>query len=91
MKQVYLPVAVTLNDDGTLAEAIVDFEGQPFLFVDETDNVWFVDDDDPNDEGKWISEKDFEAAASLALERVTNPRLGVVREAPLGGDIRGSI
>lgn len=56
MKQVYLPVAVTIEDDHITAAAI-DFDGAPWMYVTEEDNVW-----NPETDG-WETDEDTEDRA----------------------------
>lgn len=77
--QVYVPVAVTIDKEGNLIEAVIDFEGAPWSYVDKQENIWT---DDPEmfapstiDEGEedWTIDRDTEERAITALNKVLFP------------------
>jgi hypothetical protein len=43
-KDVYIPVCVTVNDDGDPVWGYIDWDGAPWMFVDSADNVWDEDE-----------------------------------------------
>lgn len=64
--EVYLPVAVAIDwktgeIDGPIG---VDFEGAPWMQVDQGMNVW-----DPSDDGDWITAREIEEMAITALHK----------------------
>jgi len=68
---VYVPVVVPIDTaTGKLASMpYVDFEGAPWMYVGEEDNVWMETDDD-EEEMVWQSRPDIEETALEALSNV---------------------
>ena len=58
-KQVYLPVCVTVTDGVMTQAPYVDFDGAPWMFVTEEDNVWPINPE----MGKWEKDNDTEETA----------------------------
>lgn len=69
MREVYVPVRVTINDDDNMVEAGVDFDGAPWMYVDKEANVWGPGSDeyDGDDDYGWTRNFDLERTAIKAL------------------------
>jgi hypothetical protein len=65
MREVYLPVVVTIVEDGpdagAIAEAYIDFEGAPWMYALSEANVWNPDTEE------WERDGDLEQMAMVAL------------------------
>jgi len=68
--QAYLPARVHM-DKGEAIEILIDFEGAPWMYAREEDNLWALDDD--TDEYEWITDNDAEAEAMAAFEDALRP------------------
>lgn len=60
---VYVPVCVTLHPDGT-REVRVDFEGAPWMYVNDGGNVWDTETEE------WMTERAIEEEAEIYLHRL---------------------
>ena len=62
MREIYIPVMVTLDDDGKPVSARADFEGAPWSYVDKQENVW-----NPHAE-EWTRDQGAEVIAETYLD-----------------------
>ena len=89
IREVYIPVRVTLDDNDNIVEAGADFEGAPWMYVDSEENVWGPGEDG---EYEWSRDSDLEETAiALLAERLRPVETVTVFVALMGGAFPGAI